>query len=271
MFQPRNHAFNAALSIVILSIAVFAASCSKSSPSSNSSTSSTPTSASSSADFEGVIAMKMETEMQKGSEITYFLKGQHTRVEAKIGDNPENQAVLLWDLDGGKMTTLMPARKMYMITDLKAAEESMRGAAGIKKSPDEEEKFPKLTATGKQETIAGYTCEHWLMGDKQEMDICVAKGLGYFGMGGQSGGGSSVFQNLAFGPKLLAEAQAHPEWVKFLEGGAFPLKMTMTDEGKPRMTMEATKIERKSLDDSLFAIPADYKELNMGSLTGGRR
>jgi len=30
--------------------------------------------------------------------------------------------------------------------------------------------------------------------------------------------------------------------------------------------MEATRIERKPLDDSLFAIPPDYKELNMQNL-----
>ena len=78
-------------------------------------------------------------------------------------------------------------------------------------------------------------------------------------------------KDLAFSPKLLAEASAHPEWVKFLEGGAFPLKITATENGKVTMNMEATKIERKSLDDSLFAVPPDYKELNMGNFTGGRK
>jgi hypothetical protein len=139
-----------------------------------------------------------------------------------------------------------------------------------KDAGEEENKFPKLTETGKRETIAGYTCEHWLMGDKQNMDICIAKGLGYFGMGGQGGGAFSTLKNLAFSPEQLAEASSHPEWVKFLEGGAFPLKMTSTEEGKVTMNMEATKIEKKSLDDSLFVVPPDYKEFSMGNL-GGRR
>src|SRR2546421_127999 len=82
--------------------------------------------------------------------------------------------------------------------------------------------------TERQEMIAGYPCEHWLMGEKQNLDMCAAKGLGYFGMGGQ-GGGLSALKNLAFSPKLLAEAATHPEWVKFLEGGAFPLKLTSTE------------------------------------------
>ena len=106
-----------------------------------------------------------------------------------------------------------------------------------------------------------------LTGEKQNMDICIAKGLGYFGMGGQGGSGS--LKSLAFSPKMLAEAASHPEWVKFLEGGAFPLKMTSTDNGKVTMNMEATKIEKKSLDDSLFVVPPDYKEFNVGNFGGG--
>ena len=75
-------------------------------------------------------------------------------------------------------------------------------------------------------------------------------------------------KSLMFNPKLLAAAAAHPEWVKFLQGGAFPLKMTAMEDGKVHMSMEATRIERKSLDDSLFTIPPDYKELNMKNLGG---
>jgi hypothetical protein len=179
---------------------------------------------------------------------------------------------MLWNLEDAKMTTLIPSRKMYMTIDMKEAAESMKDAGkDLKKSQAEEEKkFSKLTDTGKQETIAGYTCEHWLLGDNQNLDMCIAKGLGYFGMGGQGGGGLGALKNLAFSPKLLAEAAAHPEWVKFLEGGAFPLKVTSTEDGKVKMNMEATKIEKKSLDDSLFAVPPDYKEFSMGNMNGGK-
>src|SRR5258707_12806768 len=160
---------------------------------------------------------------------------------------------------------------MYMTNDMKDAAESMKGVTKNLKKPDgDQEKFPMLTDTGNRETIAGHTCEHWLMGEKQNLDMCVAKGLGYFGMGGQGGGGLSALKNLAFSPKLLAEAAAHPEWVKFLEGGAFPLKMTSTEDGKVKMNMEATKIEKKALDDSLFSVPSDYKEFSMGGMGGGK-
>lgn len=225
-------------------------------------------------EFEGIVAMKMDTAAQKGAEMTYFIKGKHSRIETKFGSMPEGQGVMLWDLEAAKMTTLIPARKMYMTMDLKETAEGMKDAAEKMKGAEknsEERKFPKLTATGRQETIAGYPCEHWLMGDKQEIDICVAKGLGYFGMGGQMGGGFGAWKNLAFNPTLLAEAAAHPEWVKLLQGGAFPLKFSMTEAGRVNMSMEATRIERKSLDDSLFSVPPGYTELNIPNLVGGKR
>jgi hypothetical protein len=267
MFRPRTRFGFNGLSILPLCIALLASGCSKTGQPSNSSTASSPSASSSSAgDFEGEIAMKMQTEDQRGAEMTYFLKGKHTRIETKVPNLPEGVAVMLWDLEGAKITTLMPSRKMYMTMDMKAAAEDLKE---MKKSQGKEEpEFPKLTPTGKQETIAGYTCEHWLMGDNQDLDMCVAKGLGYFGMGGQSAGGLGALKNLAFSPKLLAEAAAHPEWVKFLEGGAFPLKLTAMKEGKVKMTMEATKIEKKALDDSLFMVPSDYKELSVPGMPG---
>ena len=279
MFRRRtSDTLKTLLSITLLSVAVLAASCRKAeqpASSSNSATSgpSVPSSAVRGGEFEGIIAMKIEGENQKGAEMTYFLKGQHTRIETKAAESPEGQAVMLWDLEAAKMTTLIPSRKMYMTMDLKETAEGLKGATKeMKKSEGEEEaKFPKLTPTGKTETIAGYSCEHWLMGEKQEIDMCVAKGLGYFGMGGQTGGGFGSAKNLMFNPKLLAAAAAHPEWVKFLQGGAFPLKLTAMKDGKAQMTMEATRIERKALDDSLFTIPPDYKELNMQNLMGGKQ
>lgn len=272
--QTLNRPLSNVVLAVISCLALMAVSCAKPDQPSSNSPAPKPSAASPSAggDFEGTIAMKMETENQKAMEMTYFLKGKHARIETKMPNLPAGEAAMLWDLDSGKMTTLMLSKKMYMTLDLQKNAEAMREASKGMKKPggDAEEKFPKLTSTGKTETIAGYTCEHYLIGEKQEMDMCVAKGLGYFGMGGQSGGGLGAFKSLAFSPKMLAEAASHPEWVKLLEGGAFPLKLTNVEDGKVLMSFEATKIERKPLDDSLFVIPADYKELSMPGIPGGK-
>lgn len=266
MFRPRtNHVFNGVLSIALLGIALLAAACSKTEQPSTNSAAPVPSAATPAAgDFEGTIAMKMEAENQTGAEMTYFLKGRHTRIETKLPNPPGGMAATLWDLDAGKIITLMPAQKMYTTMDMKTAAEDMKE---MKKSHGQEEpEFPKLTPTGKRETIAGYTCEHWLMGEEQDLDMCVAKGLGYFGMGGQSGGGLGSLKNLAFSPEMLAAAATHPEWVRFLEGGAFPLKLTAMKDGQVKMTMEATRIEKRALDDSVFVIPTDYREFSMPSI-----
>jgi hypothetical protein len=217
-------------------------------------------------DFEGVIAMQVKTPASKPMEMTYFVKGERARVETSMPESPMGSAVMLWDMPNGKMTMLLPPMKAYMTFDAKEMGDEIR--AGQEKDASGEAKFPKLTATGKTETIAGHQCEHYLMGDKQEIDMCVAKGLGYFGMGNQAGG-MAAMKNLIFSPKMLAEAAAHPEWVKLLQGGAFPLKMTVSEGGKPGVTMEATKIERKPLDDALFTVPADYKEQKMPAMPKG--
>jgi hypothetical protein len=35
--------------------------------------------------------------------------------------------------------------------------------------------------------------------------------------------------------------------------------------------MEVTKVERKSLDDSLFNVPADYKKMEIPGMSGIKR
>ena len=125
-----------------------------------------------------------------------------------------------------------------------------------------------MTSTGKTETVAGITCQHWLLGDKQEMDMCLAKGMGYFGFGGQSGGVLDKLKNLALRDKIKAQLDANPEFAKFVEGGAFPLKMDKIENGQSKTIMEVTSVERKSLDDSLFTVPADYKKMEIPGVPG---
>jgi hypothetical protein len=119
----------------------------------------------------------------------------------------------------------------------------------------------KATLTGKTETIAGLACQHWLISnDNENMDWCLAQGLGHLG-----GYGAGISDGL----KKLAQSgtpNANPEFVKFVEGGALPLKIIAIKEDESTKKdesftfMEAISIERKSLDDSLFTAPPDYKK-----------
>lgn len=214
-----------------------------------------------SGEFEGVIEISGTTPDAHGLDITYYIKGGRARFETKPKDNPKYASTEILDFNAGKMTTLIPAQKMYMTMDLKEAREEM-----MKNQPGAADQgFPKLTDTGKKETIVGHECEHYLIGDKQDLDVCLAKGLGYFAFGGPGGPGGE----LLFSPKQLEAANSNPEWKKILTGGAFPLKMTTLKDGAPIMSMQVTQIDRKSVDDSLFTVPADYKPLPMAPPPSG--
>jgi hypothetical protein len=62
---------------------------------------------------------------------------------------------------------------------------------------------------------------------------------------------------------MRALAARHPEYARLVRDGFFPLRVSVIENGAPRTLMEATSIERKSLDASLFEIPAGFTETRM--------
>jgi hypothetical protein len=206
--------------------------------------------------FEGVINTQMTLENGRTVDGVYQIKGNKSRWEGTMpGAERMGGTAMIFDGEAGTMTTVMPAQKMYMVMNVREMAKGM---------PESDTKFPKMTKTGKKERIAGHPCEHWLMGDDQKMDVCLAKGLGFFGMGGGKGRGglSTAFPTMERA-KLEAQVAAHPEVKELVEGGAFPLKM---EDGDRKFSMIVTKIEKKSLADDLFRAPAGYQEMNMGRL-----
>src|SRR5215831_13880242 len=189
-----------------------------------------------SGNFEGVVNMKVETGGNT-IEMNSYVRPDRVRTEARMLLSSEVDAIQIMDLTAAKMTTLIPKQKTYMTEDFN----EVRAEAGMGQDQD----FPKLTATGRTETVAGHSCEHYLMGDQQNMDLCIAKGMGFFGMGGSgdSGGLTDLFSS-----KAKEKAAANPEWSKFLEGGAFPLKMMVTEGGKTTMNVEVLAILPRKLD-----------------------
>jgi len=257
----------AILSLALLLTATFGAACGGGTP--NSTSSSSPSASSSSARvgeaFEGEVTSKMFIG-DKTMETRYAIKGTRNRIETHF---PQESAaarlmqtsVTLMDLSSGTTTMLLPQTKTYLTMNWAEMAEEMSKGDGKDSSID----FPKVTSTGKTETIAGFNCEHWLIGDKA--DVCMAKGLGYFG-GGGSGGILDKLKNLALREKIKSQLDNNPEFAKFVEGGAFPLKMAQIENGQSKTIMEVTGIERKSLDDSLFTVPADYKKTEIPGMPG---
>lgn len=266
-FKSLTNSPRAVLFLALLLASAFGAACGGASRNSTSSSSSSASSSSAPVGeaFEGEVTAKTFIG-DKTMETRYAIKGTRNRIEAHFPQDGARaglmqSSVTLMDLSSGTTTMLFPQTKTYMTMNWgKMAEELTKGVG-----KDHTTDFPKVASTGKTETIAGITCEHWLFDDK--MDMCMAKGLGYFG-GGGSGGILDKLKNLALRDKLKAQFDANPEFAKFAEGGAFPLKMAQVENGQSKTIMEVTGVERKSLSDSLFTVPADYKKTEIPGMPG---
>ncbi|MEO8635978.1 MAG: DUF4412 domain-containing protein [Gemmatimonadales bacterium] len=199
--------------------------------------------------FEGVVTWQM-SEGQMA--MTQMYKGSQVRMEMNQGGH---EGVMLLDNSMSTMTMLMPQQKMYMTMNTK----SMPGMAHTDDGTP-----PKLTATGKTETIAGRTCEVYRYaeeaGKPETMEMCVAKGMGFFMMGQSPMGGGGPMGNLSM-------VAGNPEYAKLYKGGFFPLRISRLDGNSAKVMMLAKSVEAKTLDASLFTIPAGFTEMKMG---GGR-
>jgi hypothetical protein len=50
---------------------------------------------------------------------------------------------------------------------------------------------------------------------------------------------------------------------ELMNEGYFPLRLITTTQGDEKIVMEVVKIEKKSLKDEIFAIPAGYQKMQM--------
>lgn len=264
------------LSLLFLAALVSACSSSpkKTTSDSSSPASTTPASSSNSSgsgNFEGAITAKMFGGAQP-IEIKYAIKGTRFRIETQLSQGGTQTGVVLMDSSSGSQTMLMPQTKTYMSLDLnKGGQFGQMVEKMAEKAGQETGDLSKTTSTGETETIAGHACQHWRIGDKQQTDVCLARGLGFFGGGGQSGGIFEQLKNLALGDKVKAQLNANPEFAKFVEGGAFPLKISQVENGQSKTVMEVTIVERKPLDDALFAVPSDYKKMEIPGMPTVKR
>jgi len=210
--------------------------------------------------FEGIVHFKDTRGGAKGehlAEFDYFTKASKIRIEMQRQD--AQHAAIVMDPEGRKTIILMAAQRMYMEFPMK---EPTEAATEPKSAP----KGPTIVKTGKTDTILGYSCEIVAIKTEHgESEICASKELGQFysqrsaqpGMGrhGTGGGGEGDYA-----------------WAKeFRDKGFFPLRAVTKDEnGKEINRLEATKIEKKSLDASLFSIPEGYTKFDLAGMLGGK-
>jgi hypothetical protein len=198
-------------------------------------------------DFEGSVNMTMSMASMT-FDVQSFAKGGKVRNEMSMMGM---QTVSVFDARAGTAITLMPAMKMYSKIDLNAL-----AAEAAQQSP------PKITATGKKETIAGHECENYtVVLESTSLELCVAKDLGFFAGSANMMGGGRGSANLAGAEKF---------WRENFKDGFFALRTTVTTDAGAVSTL-VTGIEKKSVPDDMFKleIPADFTEMPMPGRRGG--
>jgi hypothetical protein len=228
---------------LLLIAAALAFGCSKpSEPSTTSTVASAPSPATSAAPrvvattdpFEGEITVTVKDEAQQklAPSITYSVKGNNVRY---VPAAAPVRAVS--DLAAQRVSVIDDAQKSYETIDGKAV-------AGAKVAP-----APKVQKTGKMEKLAGLDCEDWTIDDGNEkVDVCAAKNVAYFALAGDAKPGNT---ETPWATALTSEK-------------AFPLRVVVHDKaGKEAYRAEATKADRKKLDDALFQVPPTYKKADL--------
>ncbi|HMZ56101.1 MAG TPA: DUF4412 domain-containing protein [Nitrospira sp.] len=204
-------------------------------------------------DFEGVLHMNANhAGTGSATSMDWYLKGEKARMEMSRKEGQKQ--VLIFDGKTRTMQMAMPGQNTYM-------EMSLEGERG----EHLREAFDRQTVerTGKKDKIAGYTCEVWRISDKDDRrlksEICVAKGFGK----------AATFW---VDPKEVRRS-SQPSWVKqLIEEGGFGLRSIQYDEtGKETTRMEVTSIEKKSLDQGLFAFPSDWTKRDLSAIQEGMK
>ncbi len=188
-------------------------------------------------DFEGLITMQFSGLAINGvpQDVEFFTRGTRgVRVNAA---GPMGAMAMISMPAETKIYIVIDAQRIYM--ELPSSLDGLpAGVTAVE---------PKITRTGKRETIAGTACEHLKIEAGTEVaDVCLAQGLG-------------PFLNILTAVRLGGKGA--PAWQRALAAdGGFPLKVTGAD-GK--VALEVKKIEKRKLNSALFVIPSNYTKVDM--------
>jgi len=218
--------------------------------------------------FEGLVVGAMTTPEGKSMPFRYYQLGSRIRNEYGIEGHT---MASIYDGTTGDMIMIMPQQKKYTVMNMRSASGTARqlaqGMSGQRGGADGAPDFSKMkvTATGRRETIAGISCEHYLFQNTEKpeakpMDVCGATGMGFMGMAGEAG--SSMM------PSTIALLRSqNPELARIARQGFFPLKMTFSGEHGDAV-WTATSIDRRRPDAALFQPPAGYSEMVIPRMPG---
>jgi hypothetical protein len=164
----------------------------------------------------------------------------------------------IFDSAAKKLYVVSDLRKEVIVIDLEKSGEQLKGAGKSPAAPQgkgTEGTPPKITKTGKYDTVAGYKCENWdIATDHREGTACVAQeGVSWFSI------------------PMTGIPTEHAWALELLDGKHFPLRFVgygkdgNTEEGR----IEVTKIDKKTLQATEFEYPPTYKVVDLMTMMSG--
>jgi hypothetical protein len=218
-------------------------------------------------DFEGEITMNATTKGGKGPKtLIVGIKKPKVRVDAPNGVPTDNAmikdgATMLIDPPQKKGWILVPQKKQALLIDF----EKMKNAPGASKvfgttktkgpGVGASGQPPKIEKTGRKDTVAGYTCEIWNVTETngRRAELCAAEGITW-----------TDLTDLGMdSPELTLAAVTS-------EANRFPLRLIAYDQkGTEETRLEATKIDKKALDETRMTVPPDYQVIDLATMLSG--
>jgi hypothetical protein len=183
-----------------------------------------------------------------------------TLAKGAAGSPLGDKGYVIYDSAGKKITLVSDAKKEAIVMDLNTTTKALSGFSppgtpGTPTKPGAPATPTKVTKTGKTDTVAGYKCEYWdIVSDHKEGTVCMGDD----------------------GPSWLSIPMTgiptERAWMlELMDGKHFPLRFI--GYGKDGTTednrIEVTKIDKKSLADTEFQVPAGYKTIDLEKMMQG--
>ena len=216
--------------------------------------------------FEGVADFRIQTNVEKGQSITGTGKifvtpsAYRTEWEMSLPESARNRKEAPQKMKMKMFGKVAQPNVLYMVND----ENKTYSVWDTAKAAEDSKNLPKETYTVERlgaGSVAGIACQRALLTSSKgdQIEVCVTKEFG------ASGDWIAAMNRREHSAGSWIQALKE----KGLEG--FPVRWSMRRKGatEPFMTMELTRLEKKSLPASLFEVPAGYRKTDvaMGGLT----
>jgi Domain of unknown function (DUF4412) len=178
------------------------------------------------------------------ADMTIKIKGDKARIDA----TPQISTIM--DGKTGEMINLMNDQK----TAVHVSAEKMKAAAAMVSKFDDENKTaekPKLTSTGKKETVNGYEAEEYVY---ETPDLKAT-----YWIASKYPDGAAILKEMQ-SLKSEAWSASNAKMPDYHDFPGVPIK-TVISMGGNQMTSTITSIKKDPLNDADFSVPKDFREI----------